>query len=130
MESTILTKVVLPLALFVIMLGMGLALKLADFKRVTKQPKAFVVGLSAQMILLPLLGFALATWLALPPELAVGFMLLALCPGGTTSNLYTYLAKGDLALSISLTAVASLITPFSVPLVATLAISPRLPSEC
>ncbi|MCP4447685.1 MAG: bile acid:sodium symporter family protein [Myxococcales bacterium] len=117
MESTVLTKVVLPLALFVIMLGMGLALSTGDFKRVSKNPKAFLVGLWAQMLLLPAIGFAIATALSLPPMLAVGLMILALCPGGTTSNLYAYLAKGDLALSISLTAVASLIAPFSLPII-------------
>ena len=118
MESTILTKVVLPLALFVIMLGLGLALSLADFRRVSKEPKAFIIGILCQMVLLPLLGFAIATALSLPPLLAVGLMVLVLCPGGTTSNLYSYLAKGDVALSISLTAVASLIAPFSMPLIA------------
>ncbi len=123
MESTVLTKVVLPLALFVIMLGMGLALSLADFKRVSKQPKAFFIGLGAQMFFLPLAGFAVASALSLPPALAVGLMILALCPGGTTSNLYTYLARGDLALSISLTATASLIAPFTLPIIGAFAIS-------
>lgn len=123
MEATVLTKIVLPLALFVIMLGMGLALTIADFKRVSKQPKAFFLGLGAQMFFLPLVGFAVATALSLPPELAVGLMILALCPGGTTSNLYAYLARGDLALSISLTATASLIAPFTLPIVGTFAIS-------
>ncbi len=122
MESTVLTKIVLPLALFVIMLGMGLALQLGDFKRVSKEPKAFFIGIFAQMVFLPAIGFAIATALSLPPMLAVGLMILALCPGGTTSNLYTYLARGDLALSISLTAIASLIAPFTLPLVGTFAI--------
>lgn len=117
MESTVLTKVVLPLALFVIMLGMGLALTTKDFGRVSKSPKAFFIGLAAQMLLLPAIGFLVATALSLPPMLAAGLMILSLCPGGTTSNLYAYLARGDLALSISLTAVASLIAPLSLPLV-------------
>lgn len=118
MESTVLTKVVLPLALFVIMLGLGLALSLADFRRVSREPKAFVIGILCQMVLLPLVGFAVATALSLPPLLAVGLMVLVLCPGGTTSNLYSYLARGDVALSISLTAVASLIAPLTMPLIA------------
>tara|TARA_R110002073_G_scaffold336557_1_gene535418 strand:- start:12432 stop:13301 length:870 start_codon:yes stop_codon:yes gene_type:complete len=123
MESTVLTKVVLPMALFVIMFGMGLALSAADFRRVAKHPKAFFVGFAGQMILLPAIGFAVASLLSLPPMLAVGLMILALCPGGTTSNLFAYLAKGDLALSVSLTAVASLIAPFTLPLIGSWAIS-------
>ena len=123
MESTVLTTVVLPLALFVIMFGMGLALSISDFRRVSKHPKAFAIGISAQMILLPIIGFAVATALSLPPMLAVGLMILALCPGGTTSNLFAYLAKGDLALSVSLTAVASLIAPFTLPLIGSWAIA-------
>ena len=123
MESTVLTTVVLPLALFVIMFGMGLALSISDFRRVSKHPKAFAIGISAQMILLPIIGFAVATALSLPPMLAVGLMILALCPGGTTSNLFAYLAKGDLALSVSLTAVASLIAPFTLPLIGSWAIT-------
>ncbi len=122
MEATVLTKVVLPLALFVIMLGMGLALSMADFKRVSKAPRAFAIGLGAQMILLPIIGFGIATALSLPPALAVGLMVLALCPGGTTSNLYAYLARGDLALSISLTATASLIAPFTLPIIGSVAL--------
>ncbi len=117
MESTVLTKVVLPLALFIIMLGMGLALSLADFRRVSKHPKAFIIGIWAQMVLLPVIGFAVATLLDMPPALAVGLMILSLCPGGTTSNLFAYLAKGDLALSVSLTAVASILAPFSLPFI-------------
>lgn len=122
MEATVLTKIVLPLALFVIMLGMGLALTLLDFKRVSKEPKAFFIGIFAQMVFLPIIGFAVATALSLPPALAVGLMVLALCPGGTTSNLYAYLARGDLALSISLTAIASLLAPFTLPIIGSFAI--------
>ncbi len=129
MESTVLTKVVLPLAQFIIMLGMGLALSLGDFRRVSKQPKAFIVGIWAQMVLLPAIGFALATLLNLPPALAVGLMILSLCPGGTTSNLFAYLAKGDLALSVSLTAVASIIAPFSLPLIGSFAMEHFMGAE-
>ncbi|MEO1523586.1 MAG: bile acid:sodium symporter family protein [Cyanobacteria bacterium J06633_2] len=117
MESSILTTVLLPLALFVIMLGMGLGLKLDDFKRIIIEPKAVILGLIAQLVALPLVGFLLANLFPLSPELAVGVMILAACPGGPTSNLITYLGKGNVALSISLTAISSVITVFTIPLV-------------
>ncbi|TVQ05745.1 MAG: bile acid:sodium symporter family protein [Leptolyngbya sp. DLM2.Bin27] len=121
MESTFLTAVLLPLALFAVMLGMGLGLKLEDFTRVLVYPKAVVVGLLAQLLLLPILGFVLASVFPLSPELAVGVMILAACPGGPTSNLVTYLARGNVALSITLTAISSLVTVFTIPLVVNLA---------
>jgi len=117
MESSLLIKVALPVSLFIIMLGMGLSLVLADFKRVSQRPKAATIGILCQMLCLPILGFGVATAFNLGPELAVGLMILTLCPGGTTSNLFTYLFKGDTALSITLTAIVSLIAPFSVPIV-------------
>jgi len=120
MKADILTQVVLPLSLFLIMLGMGLSLKLADFSGVLKAPKAVVIGIACQMIMLPLIGFLIVSILQLPGELAVGLMILAFCPGGTTSNMYTYLARGDVALSITLTAIVSIITPFSIPLLTAL----------
>ena len=120
MESNFLTAVFLPLALFIIMLGMGLGLTLDDFKRVLVEPKAVIVGLIAQLIWLPLVGFGLATVFPLSPELAVGVMLLAACPGGPTSNMLSYLIKGDVALSITLTAITTLITVFTIPLVVNL----------
>jgi len=123
MEATILTKVVLPIALAVIMLGMGLSLTVADFRRVLRAPKAFAIGALCQLVILPALGFGLAHAFSLPPLLAVGLVILALSPGGTTSNMSSYLARGDLALSISLTAVISLITPFTIPIFASLAMS-------
>jgi BASS family bile acid:Na+ symporter len=116
MEGNVLTQVVLPLVLFTVMLGMGLSLTLEDFRRVAVIPKALIIGLLCQMIVLPLVGFGLLQVVALTPALAVGLMVLAFCPGGTTSNMFTYLSRGDLALSITLTAVASLITPFTIPL--------------
>jgi BASS family bile acid:Na+ symporter len=123
-EQTFLAKVVLPIALFVIMLGMGLSLVLDDFRRVLKFPKAFAVGLACQMLLLPLIGFAVVKLVGMDkPELAVGLMVLTFCPGGTTSNMLSYLARGDVALSISLTAVVSLLTPFTIPLLTALAMS-------
>ncbi|MGM0541432.1 MAG: bile acid:sodium symporter family protein [Pseudomonadota bacterium] len=123
MSSDLLTQVILPVALFLIMFGMGLSLRLNDFKAVLKAPKAMAIGLIGQMLLLPLIAFAIAILLNLPPEIAVGLMIIALAPGGATSNLFTYLSKGDVSLSISLTALVSLITPFTIPLVAALSMS-------
>ena len=117
MEATFLTKVVLPLALFIIMLGMGLSLVADDFRRVLRHPKPVVVGIAFQMVLLPLLGFGIVKLFGMTGALGVGLMVLALCPGGTTSNMITYLSRGDVALSISLTAVVSLVTPFTIPLI-------------
>ena len=117
MESNFLTAVFLPLALFIIMLGMGLGLTLDDFKRVLVEPKAVIIGLIAQLIMLPVVGFFLASIFPLDPELAVGLMILTACPGGSTSNMVTYLVKGNIALSITLTAISSLITVFTIPLV-------------
>lgn len=117
MESNFLTAVFLPLALFIIMLGMGLTLTLDDFKRVVIYPKAVVIGLVAQLIMLPIVGFGIASVFPLEPQLAVGVMILAACPGGPTSNMITFLAGGDVALSVTLTAISSLITVFTIPLV-------------
>ncbi len=115
MEADLLIKVILPASLFVIMLGMGLALKPVDFKMVLVRPKAVALGVFAQMVMLPLMAYLIVTALGLSGAVAVGVMILALCPGGTTSNLYTYLAKGDIALSVTLTSVVSLLAPFTVP---------------
>lgn len=117
MESSFLTTVFLPLALFIIMLGMGLSLTVDDFKRVLLAPKAVMLGLFAQLIVLPIIGFALANVFSLSPELAVGMMVLAACPGGPTSNMVSYLVRGNVALSITLTAVSSVITVLTIPLV-------------
>lgn len=114
---TLVNSVVIPLCLFLIMMGMGLTLVVNDFKRVIKFPKAVSIGLVNQLIMLPVIGFALANIMPLRPEYAVGVMLLVLCPGGTTSNLFTYLAKGDVALSVTMTAIASVITVFTIPIV-------------
>lgn len=117
MESSFLTTVFLPLALFMIMLGMGLGLTINDFKRIVVAPKAVILGLVSQLIMLPIVGFVLASIFPLTPELAVGVMIIAACPGGATSNLMTYIARGNVALSISLTAISSVITIFTIPLV-------------
>lgn len=114
MDSTAAT--ILAVSLMIIMLGMGLSLTVEDFKRVLKFPKAIALGLINQIILLPLIGFALAGFFKVEPHIAVGIIILAACPGGPTSNLLTHLAKGDVALSVSLTAVNSLITIISIPL--------------
>ena len=117
MESSILTQVVVPVCLFLVMFGMGLSLTLADFSRVLRYPRPIFIGLVGQMLILPLIGFAVAMSVANSPALAMGIMLLAACPGGTTSNLICYLAKGDVALSISLTAVSSVLTIITIPLI-------------
>lgn len=116
MEAGLLIKVILPGSLFIIMLGMGLALKPVDFKMVLVRPKAVALGVIAQMIMLPLLAYGIVLAFGMTGAVAVGVMILALCPGGTTSNLYTYLAKGDIALSVTLTSLVSVIAPFTVPL--------------
>lgn len=115
MQANILTEIFLPVALGIIMLGMGLALTPADFKRVALFPRATFVGLFCQLILLPVVAFGMLQVLSLPPELAVGVMLLAFCPGGATSNLLSNLARADVALSITLTAISSMITVFTIP---------------
>lgn len=117
MEESILSSVVLPASLFIIMLGMGLSLETSDFRRVIRMPKAALVGFVNQLVFLPLIGLAICILFNLPPVLAVGLMVLAACPGGVTSNLISHVAKGDLALSISLTAVTSFITVITIPLI-------------
>jgi bile acid:Na+ symporter, BASS family len=117
MESNLITTVFLPVALGIIMLGLGLSLTLDDFKRVVVYPKAVFIGLICQMILLPLICFGIVKVFGLPPELAVGIMLLSASPGGATANLYSHLSKGDVALNISLTAVNSVLTLFTLPFI-------------
>jgi BASS family bile acid:Na+ symporter len=109
-------------SLFIIMLGMGLSLVPDDFKRIFKYPKAIVVGLTNQLILLPLIGFAIATAFSVRPEIAIGIMILAACPGGPTSNLIAHLAKADVALSVSLTALSSFITILTIPFIVNFAL--------
>ena len=116
MQADILTNVILPVSLFIIMFGMGLALRIPNFTHVLKQPKAAVLGIAAQLIALPILAFLIAIVFKLPPELAVGLMIISFAPGGVTSNMFANFANGDVALSISLTAVVSLITPVTLPL--------------
>jgi BASS family bile acid:Na+ symporter len=122
MELALFIKIGLPVSLGLIMLSMGLMLKLSDFKHVLGYPRAFFIGLATQMLLVPLLALLLLQLFNLPPLLAVGLLVLSFSPGGTTSNLFSYLARGDVALSIALTACASLITPFTIPLLTELAL--------
>ena len=112
----IVTKIA-PLALALIMFGLGLGLTTQDFKRVIKYPKDFLVGLICQLIILPIVAYILIIILRIPVELALGVMIIAAAPGGVTSNVMTKFANGDVALSISLTAVISLISIFSVPFI-------------
>ena len=109
--------IILAISLIIIMFGMGLSLTLTDFKKVVVYPKAMIIGLTSQIIILPILGYLIVTGLDLSPTTAIGIMLLAACPGGPTSNLLTHLAKGDLALSVSLTAVASLLSIITIPFI-------------
>jgi BASS family bile acid:Na+ symporter len=122
MQSSVFTTVLLPLALAIMMLGMGLSLVPEDFRRITRYPKAVAVGVVCQIVLLPLIGALIALVVPMQPELAVGLIVLAVCPGGPSSNLVTYLAKGDVALSVTLTAVSSIITVFTIPLFTNLAL--------
>ena len=112
----IVTKIA-PIMLALIMLGLGLSLKIQDFLRVFKKPRDFLVGFICQMILLPIIAFALIKLLNTPIELALGVMLIAAAPGGVTSNILTKFADGDVALSISLTAIISLISIITVPFI-------------
>lgn len=117
MQQSVSLDLFLPIALGIIMLGLGLSLTLEDFKRVTKYPKAITVALLCQMVLLPVVCFVLVKFSGLSPALAVGLMLLASSPGGPTANLYSHLSKGDVALNISLTAINSLLSLFILPLI-------------
>ena len=117
MEASILTSIILPLSLFIIMLGMGLSLVLDDFKRILLYPKATFIGLINQLILLPIIAFGLVNLLNLSPMVAVGFMLLSVCPGGVTSNLITHVSRGDTALSITLTAISSFVSVVTIPFI-------------
>lgn len=122
MSPDLLKTVFLPLALISIMFGMGMSLTTADFKRVVLAPRATILGLCCQLIGLPLLAVALIWLFGLPGDLAVGLMILAACPGGPTSNIITHLSRGDTALSVTLTAVSSVITVFTIPLIVGFAI--------
>ena len=110
-------KTIAPFCLIIIMFGLGLGLTVADFKRLTKYPVDFIVGFFGQVILLPIVAFILIHIISLPPELALGTMLIAAAPGGVMSNILTKFANGDVALSVTLTAIISLISVITVPFI-------------
>ncbi len=122
METNILLEILLPLSLAVIMLGMGLSLTVRDFRRVAVMPRGVLAGSVCQLVLLPMMAFVIVSFFDLRPEIAVGIVLIAVCPGGSTSNLLTYLARGDAALSITLTAISSIVTIITIPLIINLAL--------
>jgi BASS family bile acid:Na+ symporter len=122
MEPGLLVTLGLPLAIAFIMVGMGLGLTPLDFKRLILDPRATLLGLSIQMVILPVVGFMLIRLLGLTGGLAVGMMILAACPGGPTSNLITLLARGDMALSITLTAISSCLILVTIPLIVNVSI--------
>jgi BASS family bile acid:Na+ symporter len=114
------STLILAISLIIIMFGMGLSLVVEDFKRIFVTPKAILIGLISQLILLPVIGFAFIYLFPLQPEIAIGIIILVACPGGATSNLVTHLAKGDIALSVSLTALSSLATLLTIPFIVNL----------
>ena len=116
------TDVILPLALAFIMFTLGIGLSISDFSNVFKKPKNFLVGLVSQLIFLPIVGLILVIIWPLPIEIAIGVMLIAAAPGRVTSNILTFFARGDVALSVSLTAVMSLVSAVSVPIVLAISI--------
>lgn len=123
MDNTTLTQVILPLALFFIMLGIGLSLVVSDFLGLKHEPLAVAVGSFMQLVGLPVIGYCIVSLLTLPPIYAVGIMILTFAPGGATSNMISYLCRADTALSVSLTVIASLVTPFTLPLFSYIAVS-------
>lgn len=124
METNIVSDLFLPAALFFIMFGLGLTLLIEDFKRLIETPRATLIGVALQIIALPVVAFALANvFLRDNPTMAMGLMILAACPGGATSNLITYLARGDMALSVTLTAISSFIAVLTIPLLVAFSLS-------
>ncbi|AKG22203.1 bile acid:sodium symporter family protein [Calothrix sp. 336/3] len=121
MQASFFTTVMLPTALALMMLGMGLSLVPEDFQRVIKYPKAVAVGLTSQLVLLPVIAVIIAKLVPMEPAIAIGLIIVALCPGGVSSNIITFLAQGDVALSVTLTALSSVITVFTIPVLANLA---------
>ena len=121
--TTIITQIFLPISLAIIMFGMGLTLVVGDFARLFTYPKAVIVGLCNQLIFLPLIGFSIIVLFDLSSSMAIGIMILALCPGGPTSNLITQVSRGNIGLSVTLTALASLITVFTIPIILSKAIT-------
>ena len=129
MESSPLISAGLPIALFIIMIGIGMTLTIRDFRQVAVYPKGMIVGTVAQILVMPLIAFMLATLLTVPPAIAVGLVIIAACPGGTTSNLFVLLSRGNIALSIVLTVSASLITILTLPLFTNIALQHYMGTE-
>ena len=121
--TTIIIQIFLPVSLAIIMFGMGLTLVIGDFVRIFTYPKAVLIGLINQIILLPIIGFSIVVLFNLSPTMATGVMILSLCPGGPTSNLITQVSRGNIGLSVTLTALASLITVFTIPVLLSEAIA-------
>ena len=121
--ADILSDVLLPLSLAIIMLGMGMTLVPADFTAIVNKPKSILVGLINQIILLPIVGFSLAIAFGLSPVMSVGLMILASCPGGPVSSLITHVCKGNIALSITLTAITSFVSILTIPIILTYALA-------
>ena len=121
--TTIITQIFLPISLAVIMFGMGLTLVFNDFARLFTYPKEVFIGLCNQLVFLPLIGFLIILLFDLNSSMAIGVMILSLCPGGPTSNLITQVARGNIGLSVTLTALASLITVFTIPIILSKAIT-------
>lgn len=117
MGMGLISEIFLPLSLAFIMFSLGLGLSISDFSRVLKQPKDFLIGAFSQIIILPIVALILILIWPLSPELSIGVMLIAAAPGGATSNIITSFAKGDVALSVSLTAIISLLSVFTIPLI-------------
>ena len=121
--TSIIGQIFLPISLAIIMFGMGLSLVSDDFVRLFAYPKAVLVGLCNQLLFLPLIGFAIVVLFDLNPTMAIGVMILSVCPGGPTSNLITQVSRGNIGLSVTLTALASLITVFTIPILLSKAIT-------
>lgn len=129
MESSPLISAGLPIALFIIMIGIGMTLTIRDFRQVAVYPKGMIVGTVAQILIMPAIAFMLAVLLSVPPAIAVGLVIIAACPGGTTSNLFVLLSRGNIALSIVLTVSASLITILTLPLFTNMALGHFMGTE-
>jgi BASS family bile acid:Na+ symporter len=129
MQGDVVSIVLLPLILAFIMFSLGLGLTVADFRRILVQPRALLVGVFCHFVLLPLVCFGMLKLVGLSGAFAVGFMILAACPTGATSNLLTYLARGDVALALGFTAIASLLTIFTLPVVVTAALGHFMGAE-
>jgi BASS family bile acid:Na+ symporter len=121
--AEIISKVFLPLSLAIIMLGMGMTLIVSDFTRILKKPKDILIGLTNQLIFLPIIGFSLANAFNLSPIMAIGLIILATCPGGPTSNLITQVCRGNIALSVTLTAITSILSVLTIPFILSYALA-------